>query len=1280
METFKKILASFSAFALVLTVAATTVSAATFSDISGHWSEQYVEKLVVEGLASTDHSTFRPDDSLNRAEMVKLVIEANGGVIPGVADTPTFSDVAKTAWFYDYVETAAALDVVKGYADGTFGPARNITRAEAIKVIVEGFAVPTNLAPDEKYNDVEATDWFHDYVTTAANQCIIDGSKPNFNPQSNITRGEIAKMVINAMNYGCENVPDVEPPVTPPVVIGDGTLEVSVSASNPAGQTVPCNGTNVPYLVVDFTAGGAEDVEITNATLNIAGLGNEDSYEEVKAFDGLNQLASGRSFSGATNSATLNLSSEPIKVAAGKTTTIVFAIDMADHTCTDRVGHENYISIASVDDLIAFGADTGTGVAIAGDFPVQGNTMTIGSVPVGSLSFTEKSTTDTSADIGEKDVVATRFEVAAGSAEDVLLQGITLEQKCSADAKDIANISLWAGDMQLGEAAPSIGLNDQVLIDLTGMSNGGWLLEKGASRTLEVKVDITNGIGNKVCFEIDDAKTDVIAQGMKYGFNVGVTAWNKASFVDDVNAVTIQGGALNFSFTSTAKKVAPKSKDVEFGVLNIINAGEPVTIRGFDLIATATDDGGVVSATNATADTCILDDVKFVDANTGVTISGPYDFAVGAGPTTRTYGDDFFIDAGETLTLQLLVDVSDLTNCNGTNKGIDDGDKYKFALDMSTVEYKGETSGDTFFCGGANTDCKPSVATDPETQNYTISKAQIAFTGTTLATQTFVSKSKDVILWEGTVRANDAEDLIIRQLVFNQDVDVDDNDLETSERDNLGNLALYTVRGTTTTLEQSGVSFTGTCIDTLCGVATFGKLNEDGKSGIALKAGEEVKIIVKGDVASTLTNQDAADGLTASLALDTSGSNAVVENVDGTAATITSATPITATARVLAQSGTLKVSLKASETPDPAILLGAAANVPVASFEFDANDEKADIEDLTVGFTEVNTGVILAAGDVANDTDAIASVALYYADGTPVLKNNGSNATTFAIIDTLVPNYKKALVSGLDLQIDTDTNKVVEAYVTLNDVNSSSGIARSGMAFSAALSLNEASNDFDIKGYSSGASYLTVGALASVVDQIRTDDGTTTAEKTTAGNNMYVMNNKVVATKAATQPTQLANGTQEALKFTLTPSGDGTTYLGDVTVTVDKTGASTVGAVELYSGSTKIGSGTGTGSVAIAIDAPGATNDNVTIGGVNYNAISTAGETFTIKVTTSGGATDDVVTIKLNVNTREVTGAADDSIVWRDYGTTGTDGIEIDWIDLGSDTVTSTIENAIKNK
>jgi hypothetical protein len=46
------------------------------------------------------------------------------------AVTTTFTDVSTNDWFYDDVMNMTEWDVIRGYPDGTFGPANNVNRAE----------------------------------------------------------------------------------------------------------------------------------------------------------------------------------------------------------------------------------------------------------------------------------------------------------------------------------------------------------------------------------------------------------------------------------------------------------------------------------------------------------------------------------------------------------------------------------------------------------------------------------------------------------------------------------------------------------------------------------------------------------------------------------------------------------------------------------------------------------------------------------------------------------------------------------------------------------------------------------------------------------------------------------------------------------------------------------------------------------------------------------------------------------------------------------------------
>ena len=230
-----------------------TVSSAiaqTFNDVPANaWYFDYVEQLADDGVIDITQN-YRPDDSLKRAELIKMVIIAIDG-IPGYSDPviPTFDDVAAGAWYYDYVESAVQLGIVTGYSDvhgnylGIFGPADTVNRAAAMKIIVNAFAVPTDIDPPSAFPDVTEEDWYYDYVVSAYNQNVVDGYQDGtFGPADPITRAQAAKLIAIAMNppREYEESEQVEEPADvgagdlPPQEEGDETEEPVEESGIPA--------------------------------------------------------------------------------------------------------------------------------------------------------------------------------------------------------------------------------------------------------------------------------------------------------------------------------------------------------------------------------------------------------------------------------------------------------------------------------------------------------------------------------------------------------------------------------------------------------------------------------------------------------------------------------------------------------------------------------------------------------------------------------------------------------------------------------------------------------------------------------------------------------------------------------------------------------------------------------------------------------------------------------------------------------------------------------------
>src|SRR5205807_9721756 len=119
-----------------------------------------------------------------------------------------FRDVPADHTFYTYIETAYNHGIISGYSCGTscleYRPDNNVTRGQLCKIVVlaEGWTLYTPPAPT--FRDVPADHTFYRYIETAYNQGIISGygcgtGCLEFRPGNNATRGQICKIVYNAI-------------------------------------------------------------------------------------------------------------------------------------------------------------------------------------------------------------------------------------------------------------------------------------------------------------------------------------------------------------------------------------------------------------------------------------------------------------------------------------------------------------------------------------------------------------------------------------------------------------------------------------------------------------------------------------------------------------------------------------------------------------------------------------------------------------------------------------------------------------------------------------------------------------------------------------------------------------------------------------------------------------------------------------------------------------------------------------------------------------------------
>ena len=104
-----------------------------FSDVSdGQWHNKAISTMAKLGLVKGRRADrFDPDASITRAEFAAICARFN---TKPVENSSSFSDISGH-WAENEIERAAAFGWISGYPDGTFRPDARITRAEAMTMI-----------------------------------------------------------------------------------------------------------------------------------------------------------------------------------------------------------------------------------------------------------------------------------------------------------------------------------------------------------------------------------------------------------------------------------------------------------------------------------------------------------------------------------------------------------------------------------------------------------------------------------------------------------------------------------------------------------------------------------------------------------------------------------------------------------------------------------------------------------------------------------------------------------------------------------------------------------------------------------------------------------------------------------------------------------------------------------------------------------------------------------------------------------------------------------------
>ncbi|HJN62824.1 MAG TPA: hypothetical protein QGH03_01155 [Candidatus Paceibacterota bacterium] len=442
-----------------------------------------------------------------------------------------------------------------------------------------------------------------------------------------------------------------------PAPAGSG-LTVS-SPAQPAAQLAPLGAARIPFTNVTFTASADGDVVVDGIVVQRVGVGVDGNVDGAVLLDeNGTQLGIAKTLN-SSHQATLT---EDFTIEAGHSRTMTIAVNRPASLSPSGAGEVIGMDVVAVN----------TSAAVSGSLPISGALHTMNeSLTIGAVTMARGSTDPGAAqskEVGETGYTFSSIKVSAGSAEKVTLNSVRWDQTGSAGPGDLDNVMTYVD----GVAYPVSVSNDVY----TTVFPGGLEIDKGFSKEISVKGDISGGSGRNVAFDIAK-RTDVNVVGNLYGYGLTPPQTNScggttgtACFTSsedpwyDGAVVTVTAGTINVSTSS-----AVPAQNISVNTLNVAIGAFDVDVRG-ESISVAKIPFNLQIGNATTEDGDDLTNIVLVDAN-GSVVAGPVDgTAADSSDTTGSSVGSFVFS--DTVTFPVGINTYTIKAKVGTDLDTDD--------------------------------------------------------------------------------------------------------------------------------------------------------------------------------------------------------------------------------------------------------------------------------------------------------------------------------------------------------------------------------------------------------------------------------------------------------------------------------------------------------------------------------------------------------------------------------------------------------------------------------
>ncbi|MFZ5814688.1 MAG: S-layer homology domain-containing protein [Bacillota bacterium] len=200
-----------------------------FPDLPEHHPDQAAVLFLAERqmIQGYPDGTFRPEHALTRGAAIKLAVQV-AGLAPSHTERPLpFADLPPDHWSRPYVRAGLAAGLVTG--GDRFQPEQSLTRGELARLVLQAIRQPLHPLPDMALKDISPADPAYQAALLAVASGMMEAPDGLFEPYKTATRADAARAFAHALAFTAQAY---DQPLTPVVEPLRGRVEMALPDSD----------------------------------------------------------------------------------------------------------------------------------------------------------------------------------------------------------------------------------------------------------------------------------------------------------------------------------------------------------------------------------------------------------------------------------------------------------------------------------------------------------------------------------------------------------------------------------------------------------------------------------------------------------------------------------------------------------------------------------------------------------------------------------------------------------------------------------------------------------------------------------------------------------------------------------------------------------------------------------------------------------------------------------------------------------------------------------------